>query len=171
MSGRYGENASSDAWPAGPVAAVVGEGDRLGERDVEVRGTGDADRDLRDLDRVRQSSAEVVVFGRDEHLALPRQPAPGPRVLDAVEVALEAEAQRVGLLGTGADAGADRAGRPRRERGRRLGFALLAAPQAPADVRVGTAVGPLDLDLLADDRCLPGRVGPRSPCVEGTQRV
>ena len=129
VPGRYGENASSDAWPGRPVPAVVGERDRLDQRQAEVGGPGDAGGHLRDLDRVGEPGAEVVVLRGDEHLALARQPPPRARVLDAVEVALEAQPERVGLLGAGP--------RPRRRRGGsrpgasasvELGLALLAAP-------------------------------------------
>ena len=92
------------------VAAVVRERDRLGERHVQAGDPGDPGGDLRDLHRVREAGAEVIVFGGDEHLALPREPAPRTRVLDAIEVALEAEAVRIGLLGPGARARADRHG-------------------------------------------------------------
>ena len=44
------------------VAAVVRERDRLGERHAQVGGPGDAGGDLRDLDRVGEPGAEVVVF-------------------------------------------------------------------------------------------------------------
>ena len=129
MPGRYGENASSEAWPAGTVPAVVGERDRLDEREAEVGGPGDAGGDLRHLDRVGEPGAEVVVLGGDEHLALAGEAPPRPRVLDPVEVALEAEAVRVGLLGPGPVPRADRPGGARRERGVELGLALLARQQ------------------------------------------
>ena len=50
-----------------------GQRGRFGERHVQARGAGDADRDLRDLDGVREAVAEMVVVGRDEHLALAGQ--------------------------------------------------------------------------------------------------
>ncbi len=53
-----------------------------------------------------EPGAEVVVVGRDEHLALAGEAPEGPAVLDAVEVALEAGAEAVGLLGDGPVAGA-----------------------------------------------------------------
>ena len=104
---------------------------------------GDAGGDLRDLDRVREPRAQVIVFGGDEHLALPREPAPRVRVLDPIEVALEAQAERIGLLVARARARADRTGRARGERGVERGLAALAplhgrarrTPSAPACAR------------------------------------
>ena len=119
--------------PGGAVTAVVSEGDRLGERKVEPDRAGDAGRDLRHLDRMRQPGAEVVVFRRDEHLALAGKAPPRPRVLHPVEITLEAEPVRVGLLGFCAVAGAERPGRAGREREIERGLALVPAPQATAD--------------------------------------
>ncbi len=76
---------------------------------------GDADRDLGDLDRVGEASAEVVVVGSDEDLALACESPEGLRVMDAVEVALEAGAQAVGLLGRRPVAGAPGSGGSRRQ--------------------------------------------------------
>ena len=113
--------------PGRAVPAVVGEGDRLHERDAQVGGPGDAGGHLRDLDRVGEPGAEMVVFGGDEHLALAGEPPPRTRVLHPIEVALEAQPVRVGLLGTGPLPRPDRPGRARRERTRpSAGFPLLA---------------------------------------------
>ena len=120
-----------------PVTAVVRERDRLGERHAEVRTTRDARRDLRDLDCVREAGAEMVVFRRDEHLALAGEATPRLRVLHPVEVALEAEPVRVGLLGAGALARTDRAGRARREQRVERRLPLLAGTQRAADERIG----------------------------------
>ena len=65
-----GDSASSDAWPAGPWPQSWPSAAASVERDVEAGRPGDADRDLRDLDRVGEPVAEVIVVGRDEHLAL-----------------------------------------------------------------------------------------------------
>ena len=62
-------------------------------------GAGDGDGDLGHLDGVGEAGAEVVVVGSDEDLALAGQAPERRGVLDAVEVALEAGAQRVGRLG------------------------------------------------------------------------
>ena len=120
------------------VPAVVRERDRLGERDAEAGDAGDAGGDLRDLDRVREPGAEVIVFGRDEHLALAREPAPRTRVLDAVEIALEAQPVRIGLLGARAVARADRprrAGREASGRARARASLRAAAPRRPTSCR------------------------------------
>ncbi len=90
----------------GTVATVVPGGGGRGERHVEAHRAGDADGDLADLDGVGEAGAEVVVVGGDEHLALAGEAPEGPAVLDAVEVALEAGAEAVGLLGDGPVAGA-----------------------------------------------------------------
>ena len=82
------------------MPAVVAEGDGLGERDVQPAGPGDGGGDLRHLERVGQPGA-LVVLGEDEDLGLAGQAAEGGGVEDAVAVALEAGAPRVGLLGPG----------------------------------------------------------------------
>src|SRR5205085_11515209 len=63
------------------------------------RSARDSGGDLGYLDGVRQPGAEMIVLGGDEHLTLPGQAPPGTRVLDAVEVALEAQPERIGFLG------------------------------------------------------------------------
>jgi len=75
----------------------------------------------------------VVVVGCDEDLALSREAPPRPRVLDAVEVALEAETIRVRLLDHCPPARADRAGRTGSEPGGEVGLPHLASEQLPAD--------------------------------------
>ena len=77
----------------------------------------------------------MIVFGGDVHLALAREPAPRARVLDAIEIALEAQPERIGLLGARSHAGADRTGRARRQREVERVLALLAANHAPPDER------------------------------------
>ncbi len=62
----------------GTVPAVVREGDRFGEREAEISGAGDARRDLRDLDGMREARAEMIVLGRDEHLTLAGESPPRP---------------------------------------------------------------------------------------------
>ena len=127
--------------PAGAVTAVVREGDGLDERNAQVGGPGDARGDLGHLDGVREPGAEVIVLGGDEDLALPREPPPFARVLDAVEVALEAQPEGVGILGMGTGAGTRRTGRPGREPGRKVGLALLAAQQRAAHHRECVGMG------------------------------
>jgi hypothetical protein len=77
------------------VPAVVAERDRLGECDVEAEGLSDRRGHLGDLEGVREPGALVVV-GEDEHLRLAGQPAERARVQDAVAIALEAGAPRIG---------------------------------------------------------------------------
>ena len=119
----------------GAVAAVVGRA-RWPPR---AAGTGSAARAMpvatcADLDRVREPGAEMVVFGRDEHLALAGEPPPRPRVLHPVEVALEAQAVRVGVLGPA------RGPRRRPGRARPAPTARRAPPPAPR----GDATPPTD---------------------------
>ena len=90
--------------PAGPVAAVMAEGDRIGERDIDSGRPGDRGRHLSDLERVGQSGPLVV--GRIDHdLGLAGQSAERGRVHDPVAVALEAGPFVVRLLGPGPIAG------------------------------------------------------------------
>ena len=79
------------------VTAVVTEGDRFGQRDVEPQRPCHGGGDLRHLEGVGEAGALVVV-GEDEHLRLAAQPAERGRVQDAVSVTLEAGAPRIGLL-------------------------------------------------------------------------
>ena len=84
------------------VPAVVAERDRLGERDVEPTRPRDAGGHLRDLERMGEAGA-LVVLREDEHLRLAREAAEGRRAVeDAVTVPLEAGAPFVGLLRRGA---------------------------------------------------------------------
>ena len=82
----------------------------------------------------------MVVLRRDEDLALAGQPPERGRVMDAVEVALEAGPVRVGLLGPGPAAGAHGPGRAGRQ---------------------GTVLGLLA--GLPADGAVPGRADHRSP--------
>ena len=83
---------------------------------------GDRAGDLRDLEGVGEPRALVVV-GEDEDLRLAGQSAEGGRVEDAVAVALEAGAERVGLLVASALPGAGRLGG---ERGQVRQIVILA---------------------------------------------
>ena len=142
------------------MTAVVGQRDGFGEGQAQVDGAGDPGGDLGDLDGVGEAGAEVVVFGGDEHLALAGEPAPRPGVLDAVEVALEAEPVGVGRLGAGAVPGPDGSGRAGGERGVEVGFAFLAGAGGSADVGVDAGVGlgdatvmPVEPFVRRDDGC------------------
>src|SRR5207253_505362 len=123
--------------PGRPVPAVVRERDRFGERHAQTGRPSDTGGDLRDFDGVRKPRAEVIVFRRDVDLALAREPAPRPRVLDAVEVALKAQAERIGLLEPGADARADRPGRAGREAHIELVLTVFPSLHAAPDVPLG----------------------------------
>jgi hypothetical protein len=131
------------------VPAIVGKCDRLGERNVEVGGAGDAHRHLRDLDGMGEARAQMVVVGRDEHLALAGQATPWTRVLHPVEVALEAQAVGIGLLGSGPLPRTDRAGGAGSQGGGQLGLPLLPRAQAAADKGMGPSMGLLDDELGA----------------------
>ena len=101
----YGLKASSRGVAARPVAAVVPEGDRLGQCHVEPDGAGDRGRHLRHLDRVGQPGA-LMVLGEHEHLGLPGEAAERRAVDDAVPVPFEAGSVRIGSLGDLARTGA-----------------------------------------------------------------
>ena len=81
----------------GAVAAVVAEGDGLGQGHVEPAGPGDSDRHLRYFECVGEPSALVVV-GEHEYLGLAGQPPEGRGMQYPVPVSLEAGAPRIGLL-------------------------------------------------------------------------
>ena len=121
------------------VAAVVAEGDGLGEGDVEAQTAGDRGGDLGDLEGVGEPRALVVV-GEDEHLGLAGEPSEGAGVQDAVAVALEAGAVGVGWLLQGTVARPLRPGGQGREQG---GFTVLPVgslddcPPAGCGLRVG----------------------------------
>ena len=93
----YGRQRVLAGVAARAVAAVVAERDRLGERDVEAERPGDRRGHLGDLEGVGEPGALVVV-GEHEHLGLAGQAAERGGVQDAVAVAFEAGAARVGLL-------------------------------------------------------------------------
>ena len=126
---------------AGTVAAVVAERDRLDERHVEPQRPPDARRDLRDLERVREPRA-LVIGGEDEDLRLAGQAAKGARVQDAITVALEAGAHRIGRLVDGTVAGAVRQGGALGQACLLVRFALGPRPGHAVSVRSsGRAVG------------------------------
>ena len=120
------------------VSEVVTESDRLGELLLQAQHLGDRPRDLRHLQRVRESRAVVIARGREEHLRLVLQPAERLAVHDAIAIALERRPDRV--FGLGAQPAA-RGGAQRRLRGENLTLALLRAvreswtPSAPQDAR------------------------------------
>ena len=83
------------------VADVVDEREGLGEIFVQAERRGDVAGDLRDLDGMGETGAEVVRGARGEDLGLAGEAAEGPGLDDAVAVALEGGEE--GVLGCGVD--------------------------------------------------------------------
>ena len=94
---------------AGAMTAVVAESDRLGECDVEAEGSRDRNRDLGDFESVSEARSLMVV-GKDEDLGLAGQSTERGGVKNAIAIALETGAERIGLLRDGSPSGADRPG-------------------------------------------------------------
>ena len=138
-----GVKASSLAWPPGPWPQSWPRAMASVRATLRPSAPGDGGGDLGHLEGVGQPGALVVV-GEDEHLGLAGQAPEGGGVQDAVAVALEAGAHRVGLLGDGPPAGAVRPG------GRRAPAARARPPRArtrerdaePADGGGGRRDGP-----------------------------
>ena len=105
------------------------------------------------VSRVRK----VVVDRCDVHLALAREAAPRTRVLDAVEIALEAQPEFVGWLGSQPVAGATGARRAGREPRIEVGLALLPPPQRRTDDRVRICVR-VPYDKVVDEKTVDGKV-------------
>ena len=104
------------------VAEIVAEGNRFGELLVQPEHLGDAARDLRNLQRVRQARPVVVAGRRKEHLRLVLEAAERLAVDDPIAIALKRGAD--GILGFGAEAAA-RVGALRRLRGENVAFPLV----------------------------------------------
>src|SRR5882757_11180078 len=81
------------------VPEVVAEPDRLDEVFVQPQRAPDAARDAGRLEGVRESGAEMVALGIDEHLRLVAEPAKRLRVHDPVAVALKRRAQAALFFG------------------------------------------------------------------------
>ena len=94
------------------VAEVVAERDRFGQLLVQPQHLGDAARDLRHLERVRQPRPIVIAGRREEHLRLVLQPAERLAVDDAIAIALERRADRILCLGAQASAACRRSWPP-----------------------------------------------------------
>src|SRR6185369_1048783 len=105
----------------GRMPDVVAERDRLDQRLVQLQRASDRARDLRDLERVGHARAEVVAGAVDEDLRLVFEAAERAAVDDAVAVAREVGAVRVGGLG------------------------MLAAAARAGEQRIRGEVAPLDL--------------------------
>ena len=94
-----GEGVLADAWPPGPWPQSWPRAIASVSATLRPTGPGDRRGDLGHLERVGEAGA-LVVLGKDEHLRLAGQAAEGRgAVQDAVAVAFEAGAERVGLLG------------------------------------------------------------------------
>jgi hypothetical protein len=135
------------------MATVVAERRSFRECDVETSGAGDTNRDLRHFNCVREAVAQVVVIRSDVDLALAGEAAERTAVLDAVEVALEAGAEPIGLFEDFAPAAAEAAGGERRQRHCLDRFAGPALYQ-----RVG-AVGHLDRRVRMSEAHVPEYAG------------
>ena len=119
--------------PAGSVAAVVTQGDRVDQGHVGPDPAGDRGGDLGDLQRVGQPGP-LVVTGVDHDLGLAGQPAERGRVHDPVPVPLEAGALGVRFLGPARFPRASARGWPR--------AAGVRLPTPPAAHRATTGPGP-----------------------------
>ena len=97
--GHTGVEGVLAGMPEGGVAEIVAERDRFREIIVEPQGASERARDLRHLDRVGETGAEMVALVIDEHLGLVGETAEGGRMDDAVAVALEVGPRRRGRLG------------------------------------------------------------------------
>lgn len=111
------------------MAAVVSERDGFGEGDVEAERSGHRHRDLGHFERVREASALMIV-GEHEHLGLAGETAKRRGVENAVAIALEARAERIGILVDGALTGTDRPGGQASHRTVEVLFARAAFDEA-----------------------------------------
>src|SRR5258708_12188620 len=87
------------------MADVVNESERFGKLGVQSQRGGDRAGNLCDLQRVRQSIAEMVRVARGENLRLGFQAAKSARMNDAVAVTRVGTAVRMGRLGIAPPAG------------------------------------------------------------------
>jgi hypothetical protein len=126
------------------MTAVVSEGNGLGERHVEAEWTGDRHRDLGDFEGMGQTSSLMVV-GKDEDLGLAGQSTKGRGVQNAVAIAFEAGAVRIGLLVDDSPSGAGRSRRQSRQVSVEEVFSLLTL-DGPRFAATGPRVGMGDDD-------------------------
>ena len=108
------------------VAEVVPERDRFGQLFVQAQHLGDGARDLRDLERVRETRAVVIAGRRKKDLRLVLQPAKRLGVDDAIAVALKRGADGIFRFGPQPALAVGALGRGRREN---LALAPLQAPR------------------------------------------
>ena len=97
------------------VAEIVAKGNRFGELLVQPKHLGDAARDLRNLQRVRQPRPVVVAGRRKEHLRLVLEAAERLAVDDPIAIALKRGADGILCLGAQPAARVGALGRLRRE--------------------------------------------------------
>ncbi len=153
--------------PAGSVAAVVADGHRLDERDVQAECRGDRPSDLGHLECVRHPVA-LMVAGEHEDLGLAGQ-APECRIVeDPVPVTLEAGSVRVGDLVDGTVAGAGCLRGVRCQHGCVALFARLAGHDLGVADR-GPRIGVREHDLVVGVPC--HRRGPAVGPFLGVVRV
>ncbi len=106
------------------VPKVVAERDRFGQLLVQLQHLGDRARDLRHLERVRQTCPVVIAGRGEEHLRLVLQPPERLAVDDAIPIVLKRRPHIVFGLGPETAARVGALGRLRRQR---LPLALLEA--------------------------------------------
>ena len=87
------------------MANVMDKSEGLDQVYIESKLCADGARDLRDLQRMGQTVAEVIGKAAGEDLRFGLEPAKGPRMHDAVAVALELVAIAVQGFGITASAG------------------------------------------------------------------
>jgi hypothetical protein len=87
------------------MTEIMNESESFDKVDVESELRGDGARDLRNLDRVRETVAKVVGVPKGENLSLIFEASKGARMDDTVAVALEVVAVRMRRLGEAAPAG------------------------------------------------------------------
>src|SRR5258708_7042552 len=94
------------------MADVMDESERFGKFGIQPQRGGDRAGNLRDLQGMRQTIAEMVGIARGENLRLGFKAAKSPRMNDAVAVTSVGAAVRMGRLGIAPAAGLFRAHRP-----------------------------------------------------------
>ncbi len=159
------------------VAAVVADRHRFDQRHIEAQRLGDRTCHLGHFEGVGHAGALVIV-GEHEHLGLAGETSERRVVQDAVAVAFEAGAERVGCFFERSVAGAVRAGGVR---GEGFCFVFLAggagSDRGIADGGGGIGVGDHDvIGAMSGHRCGPafgslaGRIGKREIGHEKTIR-
>ena len=124
------------------VPEVVPERDRFGQLLVQAQDLGDRPRDLRHLERVRETRAVVIAGGREEDLGLVLQAPKRLAVDDAIAIALKRRPDIVFLLRPETAARAGALGRLGREHVALARFELFADVhvKCPSRRRVTAAI-------------------------------